>query len=210
MKDRTPTYPGRVKLTPVSGQANTYDMVRADSPTQEGTPLNKDTLLKDTTAASLGLMGDPTVDEAFAKAANKFSELSAAIAAGTKIATGSYVGTGTYGSSNPCSLTFDFEPKLIIISGLGNKTLDYAKVYGFAIISGYGGFASITSGYMRGYIGVFASVNGNTCTWYSSSGYGSRPAFINVSSNQLYQGDGYNDFGQMNANGETYNYVAIG
>lgn len=64
MQDRTPTYPGRVTLTPVSGQANTYDMVRADSPTQEGTPLNKNTLLKDTTAASLGLTGDPTVDEA--------------------------------------------------------------------------------------------------------------------------------------------------
>lgn len=71
MRDRVPSYPGRVKLTPVSGQTNTYDMTRADSPTQEGTPLNKDTLLKDTTAASLGLTGDPTVDEAFAKLAKK-------------------------------------------------------------------------------------------------------------------------------------------
>lgn len=39
--DRVPTYPGRVKLTPVSGQANTYDMVRADEPVEEGTPINK-------------------------------------------------------------------------------------------------------------------------------------------------------------------------
>ena len=39
--DRVPTYPGRVVLTPVSGQANTYDLVRADSPITEGTPLNK-------------------------------------------------------------------------------------------------------------------------------------------------------------------------
>ena len=38
--DRVSAYPGRVKLTPVSGQANTYDMVRADQPTQAGTPLN--------------------------------------------------------------------------------------------------------------------------------------------------------------------------
>ena len=38
--DRVPRYPGRVKLTPVTGQTNTYDLVRADSPTQEGTPLN--------------------------------------------------------------------------------------------------------------------------------------------------------------------------
>ena len=39
--DRLPTYPGRVKLTPVSGQTNVYDMVREDSPVTEGTPLNK-------------------------------------------------------------------------------------------------------------------------------------------------------------------------
>lgn len=32
-----------------------------------------------------------------------------------KIATGSYTGTGTYGSSNPNSLTFEFEPKLVIV-----------------------------------------------------------------------------------------------
>ena len=39
--DRIPTYPGRVKLTPVSGQTNVYDLVRADQPVEEGTPLNK-------------------------------------------------------------------------------------------------------------------------------------------------------------------------
>lgn len=39
--DRVPTYPGRVTLSPVAGQANTYDMVRADQPTEAGTPLNK-------------------------------------------------------------------------------------------------------------------------------------------------------------------------
>ena len=41
VRDRVPTYPGRVVLTPVSGQDNTYDLVRADSPITEGTPLNK-------------------------------------------------------------------------------------------------------------------------------------------------------------------------
>ena len=34
---------------------------------------------------------------------------------GVQIETGSYVGTGTYGRSNPNSLTFGFEPKLVII-----------------------------------------------------------------------------------------------
>lgn len=54
MQDRVPLYPGRVTLTPVSGQANTYDLTRADQPTQEGTPLNKASLLKDATAALFG------------------------------------------------------------------------------------------------------------------------------------------------------------
>lgn len=34
-----------------------------------------------------------------------------------KIETGSYVGTGTYGEANPCSLTFEFVPKLVWILG---------------------------------------------------------------------------------------------
>lgn len=45
-QNRVPLYPGRVTMTPVGGQANTYDMERADQPTQEGTPLNRDTLRK--------------------------------------------------------------------------------------------------------------------------------------------------------------------
>ncbi len=51
-KDRISAYPGRVKLTPVAGQADTYDLTRADQPTQEGTPLNKAALLSDTTVSS--------------------------------------------------------------------------------------------------------------------------------------------------------------
>ena len=39
--DRIPLYPGRVKLIPVAGQANTYDLVRADEPLVAGTPINR-------------------------------------------------------------------------------------------------------------------------------------------------------------------------
>lgn len=68
MKDRIPLYPGRVKLNPVAGEANTYDMVRADQPTQEGTALNKANLLNDNTAEGLYLGdGEPTPDLAFKK-----------------------------------------------------------------------------------------------------------------------------------------------
>lgn len=72
MKDRVSLYPGRVKLTPVAGQADTYDLVRADSPTQEGTPLNKNTLLKDTTAALYGLGNEAVPDEVFRKIPDNF------------------------------------------------------------------------------------------------------------------------------------------
>ncbi len=41
-----------------------------------------------------------------------------AVAQGCRIATGSYVGTGTYGSANPCTLTFPFLPKYVVIGSV--------------------------------------------------------------------------------------------
>lgn len=67
MRDRVPTYPGRVQLTPVAGQTNIYDMIRADEPTEPGDPLNKANLLPDAVATALGLTGDAVVAEALAK-----------------------------------------------------------------------------------------------------------------------------------------------
>lgn len=66
MNDRISLYPGRVKMTPVAGQANTFDMVRADDPTQAGTPLNKATFLKDATAALYGLGTGAVPDDVLA------------------------------------------------------------------------------------------------------------------------------------------------
>lgn len=67
MQDREPTYPGRVTLTPVFGLANTYDMERADRPLQQGTPLNKASLLKDATAALFGLGTGAVPDDVLAE-----------------------------------------------------------------------------------------------------------------------------------------------
>ena len=73
MKDRTPQHPGRVRLTPVSGQTNVYDLTREDDPIEEGTPLNKRTLLTDETAYLLELKKEnPTPDDAFAHIATNF------------------------------------------------------------------------------------------------------------------------------------------
>jgi hypothetical protein len=64
MQDRVPLYPGRVTLTPVSG--NTYDMAMADQPQVVGTPLNKATFLKDATAALFELTSAAVPDDVFA------------------------------------------------------------------------------------------------------------------------------------------------
>ena len=67
MRNRQPTYPGRVKLIPVDGEANTFDLIRADEPTDPGTPLNKNTLLTDQTAAIMGLDSEATPNDMFAQ-----------------------------------------------------------------------------------------------------------------------------------------------
>lgn len=65
MQDRSPKYPGRVKLLPVAGQENIYDMTRADEPDDTGTPFNKRTMLQDSTAQFLKLpLANPFVDDA--------------------------------------------------------------------------------------------------------------------------------------------------
>lgn len=67
MKDRVSTYPGRVRMTPVSGQTNVYDLERADQPTETGTPLNKANLLSDAVAEFLDLENTAVPNDAFRK-----------------------------------------------------------------------------------------------------------------------------------------------
>ena len=77
MKDRESLYPGRVQLTPVPGQPNLFDLVRADQPTEPGTMLNTANLFRDTTALSLGLTAEAVPDDALQilKALNIGTEL---------------------------------------------------------------------------------------------------------------------------------------
>lgn len=68
MEDRIPTpgQSGRVLITPENGSPAYYATVEmADNPVQDGTPLNKSTLLKDATCALLGLPNTATPDDAF-------------------------------------------------------------------------------------------------------------------------------------------------
>lgn len=60
-KDRVPTYPGRITLLPVDGSENTFDMTRADEPTEEGTPIVKATLDSITQSRLTGRFYEMTV-----------------------------------------------------------------------------------------------------------------------------------------------------
>lgn len=171
MKDRVPVYPGRVKLVPVSGQSNVYDMVRADQPTQAGDPLNKATLLKDATAALFGLGTDAVPDDVLQKLAGAAFNSGGTITdvngnpLGVRIATGSYVGTGTYGEDNPNSLTFEFEPKFLIVQ---RSTTNYPG--GFIWIDGISEIGSVFTDTSSGAsLRISIIKNEKDITWYSTS-----------------------------------------
>lgn len=60
-KDRLPKYPGRVKMTPVPGQMDVFEMVRMDEPTEHGTPLDKATFDSIIKSRLTGRYYEPTV-----------------------------------------------------------------------------------------------------------------------------------------------------
>lgn len=113
---------------------------------------------------------------------------------GVHIETGSYVGTGKYGKSNPNRLTFDFDPKLLLI---------------FEIIK-----ASTNS---NGYVAMM--IPGSPCYWVSDNGLaGSNNVFWTKNTvswfNNANQTNGLNaDYcikHQLNKINVTYNYIVIG
>lgn len=71
MKDRIVQYPNRVRLTPVQGTTNEYEMERVSGiVTEQGTKLNKANLLRDEVATKLGLDDTATPNDAFDKLAD--------------------------------------------------------------------------------------------------------------------------------------------
>ena len=97
-----------------------------------------------------------------------------------KIAAGSYVGTGTHGKNNPNTLTFPFEPKLLIIS-----PAEHNGVAAFPMVNPWTIYSGVRAG---------VSFSG-TILWDTNS----------VS---LYAPR--DQFDQMNQSGDMYYYVAIG
>lgn len=126
---------------------------------------------------------------------SEVSALTDLISSGAKIQTGSYVGTGTYGSSNPCSLTFDFVPVAFYISGpvasaentcagVAIKRLNNSNQSGFLVINlGYNSTTSQNPVY-----NFPCKFDGKTISYWAIAG------------------PGY----QCNVSGYAYMYYAIG
>lgn len=156
MKDRQPTYPGRVKLVPVSGQADTYDMTMADQPTEQGTPLSKASLLSDATAALFGLTASATPNTALQTIANFINNTA------LRLQSGSYVGTGIYGSANKITLTFPRSPKFVVVCAdrVSYKASGSTPVEHAILLPSMSYFAP-------GANGSDVTWSGSTVSWYS-------------------------------------------
>lgn len=88
----------------------------------------------------------------------------------TSIETGSYVGTGTFGSGNPNTLTFGFEPKFVHIQSYSISNAD-GTGYGFAFfLSGARGF-TIGPSSANDLYPLNAKFNENILSWYQNNEY---------------------------------------
>lgn len=107
-----------------------------------------------------------------------------------RIEVGSYVGTGTYGSSNPNTLTFGFEPQLVAIFAPAEEGNNAAKLFMLRNVLG----ASILDFDGNNY-GVIVTWSEKSVSWHtylSSSSALGRYTY------------------QMNSPEYTYHYIAIG
>lgn len=204
------------------GTDDIYDLTPAPGTiSEEGTLINKSTLLQDATAALYGLGSDAVPDDVLTLLSRFHGGLGneyvwaksddtgivgyvnspapsayppaepdgytytalGRLGAKVQIATGSYVGTGTYGESNPNSLTFEFEPKLVIIEGD-----NHGQTYSGYFISGSG--VGMCNSIGRNF-SVFLTWNNDSVSWVCNP---------DTKSSEY----------QLNISGATYFYLAIG
>mgnify|MGYP005801379951 CR=1 FL=1 len=105
--------------------------------------------------------------------ANTSIEYSGQLGNKVKSATGSYVGTGTYGQGNPNTLTFGFEPKMVIIGfdvNDSNATIRTATFFCFYMSTAYKTYNYLytNGGSMYNKQTYYAKLDGNTLSWYTS------------------------------------------
>lgn len=112
----------------MEGTDDIYDLTPAPGTvTEEGTFLNVESLLKDTTAALLGGDANMVPDEALVALKNALDSLGVTVDSLPRIESGSYKGTG---ASENVTLTFSEQPKVVFISTSINSAVTQCLVYG--------------------------------------------------------------------------------
>lgn len=86
---------------------------------------------------------------------------------GLLLYTGQYTGTGTYGSSNPTSITFPFEP-IIWFTPEYQYAPNHMDSYGIVVLSMFGGDYGVT-GFPSGGGITRIKKDGNTLSWYNDT-----------------------------------------
>lgn len=192
MDDRVSRYPGRVKMVPVPGQPNVYDMTLADEPTVAGTKLNKANLLSDQVASSLGGVATPSL--ALQKLKQLVDTAQSTANIGTtkaKIVQGSYVGTDELTKT----INLGFSPKFMVIMEMYQSVDGAHTIIDTDYYLLWTGQTKLYSGSNR--YGGTISATGNGITMSitkEDSGH----------ENWIYAGYVYN------SKGKTYRYVGVG
>lgn len=222
MNDRVSTYPGRVRLTPVEGQTDVFDMTRADSPTQEGTALNKANLLSDTTASAINTLTGSTPstpNSALYALTNKISAVITSLLTNTT-ATAIQTLTGTKPTTADgafSALTGELssvEGVLVHIAdgtytGTGTYGSSNATVLNFSFVPQFVVVAPTDAGYSS--MNRIVALRGNTKV-RNSTGDDSGDNYrlpLTWSGNALswYSSDAWS---QLNQQGTVYHYFAVG
>lgn len=115
--------------------------------------------------------------------------IDAALAGKANISSGTYIGNGTAGSASPVSLSFAFNPAIIVVAGAGGKDGEAHEVSAIFIRNHTAGAYTVESGGAAKCVELACSWNGHGFSFHSASGTALE---------------------QLNAQGESYGYVAIG
>ena len=154
---------------------------------------SKDETITTATKALYGLGETATPNQVF-------SAISTALDGKARIQTGSYVGTGTYGASNPCSLTFDFNVNYLFI------VLTDINKYG--LVANYNTFSLMMSRFLQtyNYIGDYNYVSDNG--YFDPKGWFSQNTFYWYNTGKGFPADRISE-AQANKSGQIYYYVAF-
>ena len=122
---------------------------------------------------------------------------------GAQIATGSYTGTGTYGSGNQNSISFGFVPKLLYVSARSGEVIN-SSLFGGG--SYYGFLLDYTAAVNNaGSPKTFYALSLSDATIYYSS-----LTYALSNGNMTISWYGADQSKQLNSNGATFSYIAIG